>query len=132
MTFNSYLKSKRTLLIYYFLFHGIALFVNVFGIEWDVSNNKSTQSFDDFRTTHILTTKKNDFNDVQNPSSQFWPIVPFYKSEKEYNPTKNVDADLSEFKGIFYQYDISEFLAYTALIFLILYLRWENKYRIKK
>ncbi len=137
MTFTNYVKSKQSFLIFYFLLHGFALFVNIFDIEGDMSKPLAATvkgELNDYTKFHLFTTTSNfSGNDKdKKPSSQFWPIVPFRKSNRSYNPDNNTRFDFSKFNGIFFQYDASEFLAYSFLILLVLYLRWSSKQQAKK
>jgi hypothetical protein len=111
MTFGNYLKSKQQLLIVWFVIHGIALFVNYFGIKGQVNYH-----------TYILTEHAVN----QESKSYFWPFVKFvYEGHWTTGVTSN-------FVGIFYEYDFSEFLAYGILAFLIAYWRWHYKSRTTK
>lgn len=127
MTYTEYLKSKRTLLITWFIIHSFALFVNFFSIEGDISSESNRSNYKDYTTTNLFTTEHKINYSNKKPSSQFWPFVKFYDSDVSYNPYMNRKEDFSKFRGIFYQYDISEFIAYTALLFLILFFVWPNK-----
>jgi hypothetical protein len=68
--------------------------------------------------------------------NSFWPFVKFYENNSqlnEYSPNgaggpniQYYDTYIREFRGIFYKYDISEFLFYSVIIFAILFFRFEN------
>lgn len=113
MKFENYLSVKRNVLILWFAVHGFGLFVNFFGIEGKVNSRGHT-------STRIFTTTQ------RGSSSHFWPFVGIYKSNVSYNPFSNKTEDFSAFKGLFYRYDISEFIAYTMLILGILYFKWDS------
>jgi hypothetical protein len=186
MTYVDYLKSKKHFLLVWFLIHGFALFVNIFGIEGNFKSESIEKESSTFKRTykneiHLFTTKETE------SQSSFWPFVS-YSNSKSYNqyaqeqpippnygnsaiielkdttdkkaddwrPSREqVEADYykerqasmqqnyninipiyrnpigtieySYFYGIFYQYDFSEFLAYSFLIFLFLYLIYNFK-----
>lgn len=106
MTFTDYLNTKKKFLIYYFLFHSFALFVNVFLIEGKISEYTNLLTRENFSISGDTETK------------HFWPIVKYVDSFYDGS---------SYFNGIFYHYDISEFLGYSVLIFVALYFYYENK-----
>jgi hypothetical protein len=136
-TFTNYIKSKRNLLIIWFLFHGFALFVNVFDIEgYHTYNQRSTK--DDIET-HYEDSYFNLFTSsdyLTGPKSRdFWPFVKFYESTKSNGSSVNDGAYemvTTNFYGIFNQYDYSEFIAYSIIIFLVLYLQWNSRYSPSK
>lgn len=142
MSFQDYLKSKRNFLVIWFAIHAIALFVNLFNIEGDVSpqiirNQIGSTLYRNWSFVHLFTDK--DYNTTKN--EHFWPFVKFYKSDRlvDYNrdgiggpSVWEYKTDTSFFHGIFYQYDLSEFIAYSLLVFLILYFRWNLKHSNKK
>jgi hypothetical protein len=114
----TFLKSKKNFLISWFTFHLVALFVNFFGIEGGITE-----------TDNLLTTKPDFYN---RPSEHFYPFVKFAHKSQYYEPGPLYNSGPTTktntyFHGIFYQYDISEFLAYTFLIFLILYIVFQSK-----
>ena len=131
MAFTEYLNSKRNLLVFWFLFHTFALFVNYFQIEGLYSIRRyaeHVESGDD--DNYYIFTKAEDFKDSKQ---KFWPFVKFivnknevykqYGWQSKYNPI--------DFNGIFYEYDISEFIAYSLLVILVLYLKWNSKKKKK-
>ena len=146
MRFSEYLKSKTNLLVIWFLFHGIALFVNVFNIKGDVSSE--TKYIEDrtskrvFNDIYLLTVDKSMRPYNEKKSEAFWPFVNFYSNKlkgPDYsrNGYEGDKADyyitrFVEFNGIFFQYDYSEFLAYSVLLFLVLYLKWNSRYTSTK
>lgn len=133
MSFKSYLIKHKNLLIFWFLFHGFALFVNVFNIEYDLNSMNPPG----------VIEKKFVFTNSEYKSERktFWPFVmykpgPYYFTDEERNMLRD-RPDFSQwridkFNGIFFQYDISEFIFYSILIFLILYLVWETKRKSNK
>ena len=133
MTFITYLKRKRNFLIFWFLFHGFALFVNVFHIEYDLV---SSYPPDVIEKKFVFTN-----GEYQSERETFWPFVmykpgPYYFTDKERDMLKDrsdfSDWRIDKFNGIFFQYDISEFIFYSIFIFVILYIIWSIKYGKKK
>lgn len=125
--------SKRNLLLIWFLFHGFALFVNVFKIEYDL--NKVNPPW--------VIEKKFLFTNTEYNSEQktFWPFVmykpgPYYFTDEERaNLSDRQDFykwKIDKFNGIFFQYDISEFIFYSIFIFVILYIWWNMKFNKKE
>ena len=137
MIFSEYLKSKRTLLLIWFIFHGFALFVNVFKIEMDFSKNRvESEGRVTYSYFKFLSTTPGGY-DHDKLSSHFWPIVKFYEYDKQtYEeqryPYKRTEMVITSFNGIFYQYDFSEFIAYSLLPFLLLYFKWSSKTKSKE
>jgi len=116
MQYLNYLKKNINSLIFWFTFHGLALFVNYFNIEGIVFNE-----YTDFGNSYIkyhkeinlFTTKSHGY---EFTSPAFWPINLFsIKFENDYK-TETI------FPGIFFEYDISEFIAYGIIFFLISYI----------
>lgn len=142
MTFKNYLLTKKNFLIIFFLINAFALFVNIFKIEGKIEEGSNVDSERQIIKNHCtpkgysyeacsysswvyLWTAKEEGSNHENG---FWPIVKFY-SDFSYgiNPTTKIHMHNGSFNGIFYQYDISEFIAYSLLIFVILYFIWNNK-----
>lgn len=128
MKFTQYLKSKQNLLIVLVLINLVALFVNIFQIEGDISpKDIITDKYEKYAGVYLFSNSYVEHKS-DKPSSHFWPFVKFYKSKTLYNPYNNSKSVFSTFNGIFYKYDISEFIAYVFTIFLLLYIRWKSKY----
>ncbi len=137
MNFTSYLKRNKNFLIIWFLFHGFALFVNFFGIKGDVGNTKKYISN---RTAYEIINDINLFTNSsylnKNSTSSFYPFVQFYEHFKtpiDYSTSgyegSNADyyeKEFTTFNGIFYKYDISEFIFYFILILVFFYFRFES------
>jgi hypothetical protein len=126
MTFTNYLKTKRNFFIFWFLFHGFALFVNVFGstggrFEKEIIKPTFTNYGiqDELVEVPFYILTSSSIN--QNFSENFWPF-----SIEINNPSSYVYFD-----GIFYNYDYSEFIAYSILIFLFFYILWETRFNTK-
>lgn len=146
MTFVDYLKSKRNFLIIWFLIHGFALFVNVFHIQ---GNNRTVKDYIEERTAHedvndinIFTSPESHLVSAQKNTEAFWPFVEFYKHQHlgpdysttgyEGNKADKYVKDFIDFNGIFFQYDYSEFIAYSILIILIFYFIWNSRFSNSK
>jgi len=142
MNFLSYLSSKRNLIILWTLFHGIALFVNTFEIEIcsnKIESSNNTNYAPTFRRICILCNSSR--KDVAK--SEFWPFVQFYVDNLAYENEEDKRRNdvyismgkgsqiIKRFGGVFYQYDISEFIAYSILLLLILYFKWSLKSNIR-
>lgn len=127
MTFPEYLKSKQRFIIIWSSIHAFALFVNLFGIEGDISSRSDSIGRKDYTSFYLFTKERDQFSYDSKPSENFWPFVQFYKSNISYNPYAQRKEDFSSFKGIFYEYDISEFIAYSLLLLLVLYFFWTAK-----
>lgn len=125
MTFTNYLKSKTTFLVIYFLVNIFALFVNVFDIT-GYSESKGEWS----KGGGILVTGGSSIFTTgmdKDSYSNFWPFVKFFYKQENGTKLDGTQNYLSGFTGIFNSYDYSEFLAYSILIFAILYFRWNGK-----
>ncbi len=125
MTFKDYLISKKTILIIFFSFQFLALFLNVFGIEGRF-HTKSDCS--DNKVTNYFFTDNKYSDDEDKYQSNFWPFVKFF-----YHSGEEGDWCADPYMGLFRYYDYSEFLGYTAILFLTLYIFWSsNKVKPKK
>jgi len=128
MKFSDYLKSKRNFIIIWFAFHGFALFVTVFGITGGKFKHSTTHViFSDFGIREelvdepvYLLTDSDRFD--KETYSNFWPFSLEF----------NAPNDYAYFRGVFYRYDYSEFIAYAIFIFLFYYIFWEVKIKNKK
>ena len=130
MRFKIYLYSRSGLIVLYLAFHSLALFVNVFEIKGEFNIQKqifsSTGTYD--CPSYVFTKGING-----RSSSHFWPFVDFKKDADDIyvpmNGRSSVSIEKCEiFSGIFTDYDSSEFIAYTVLLFLLLYLHWNKNY----
>lgn len=117
MNYFEYLKSKSLLLVTWNTINASALFVNYFKIKGSIHINQGDIN-EKSDLINIFTTNADSY--VQR---DFWPFVEFI-NEKEYDyyGLKN-----QLFNGIFYNYDLSEFIAYTLLIFIVLFFIFESK-----
>ena len=139
MNFLDFLKYKRNLIIKFLIINVIALFVNVFHIE-GVFHTEGCDSTS--QTKHALFTKKtvtiydDPYNEETSSSSNgkmenfsksnFYPFVPFLK----HSLFNGKSYCSNSFYGIFAFYDYSEFIAYSFLLFIILYFYWDKKVRL--
>ncbi|MFD2891197.1 hypothetical protein ACFS5J_04125 [Flavobacterium chuncheonense] len=115
MNYFEFLKSKAKLIVIWFIVNGLALFVNIFEIKGRVyfkNRHGGYLSGRDNDTVNFFTT-----NTYQN---DFWPFVDFFDN------ADNLNRGFI-FRGIFLNYDISEFIAFSLLIFIILYFNFEAK-----
>ncbi len=122
MSFKQFLISKRKLLVIWFSIHTFALFINYFEID----NTIILKSYR--RETHISVFSTSSGGET----TEFWPFVDFYT---HYTWERQVWDGVSwysvtehryNFNGIFYKYDISEFIAYSIAIFLFLFFKFEQ------
>lgn len=143
MNFVNFLKTKQKFIIIWLVIHGLALFVNKFNIEAEVpsKNEKNYEVRNNgtypgnyevltYRITNILTTAPSNYYGEKGNSSFFWPFVKFYKSEKFLSAKgfqSYFENRIYTFNGIFYRYDISEFIAYNILLILVFYFLWSTK-----
>lgn len=127
MTFIEYLKTKQRFIVIWLAVHAFALFVNLFKIEGDISSRNDSSGRKDYTSFRLFTKDRGDYSYDPKPSEKFWPFVGFYKSKVGYNPYMQRKEDFSSFNGIFYQYDISEFIAYNLILLLVFYFMWSGK-----
>ncbi len=106
MSYLKYISERKNLLIIWFSFHFLALFVNIFMIQGVFSEYFN------------LLCRYPDYKD--NAASHFYPFVKIIE-------ISDISGRKTYFNGIFYLYDISEFIAYSFLIFLILYIAYQGK-----
>ncbi|MFD2552731.1 hypothetical protein ACFSQP_13025 [Bizionia sediminis] len=118
-------KKERRIIIVLMIINCFALFVNVFKMSNKSEKHESHTVFhnDLTRTRYYQNNKIYYFTDGKNNTeNSFYPFIDFntysshsdnpfeYKKEKHNSSTKI-------FRGIFPDYDYTEFLVYTALIF---------------
>ncbi len=118
MNYFEYLKTKNKFLVIWFIIHGLALFVNIFNIEGRIYSKylgPGPYGMGKSRSFNLFTAKTSSWNDG------FWPFADFLTTENDYNGFK--------FKGVFFDYGIAEFIAYSVLIFIIYYFKYESQKR---
>lgn len=106
MNFKTYLEKKSKLLVIWFTIHGSALFLNLFGIRGEIIDKPGLE-------ITLFTRGTPDTKD-------FWPFVKFYSNYSYQYSIGDINS-YNVFSGIFYDYDFSEFIAYSVIIFLVLY-----------
>lgn len=123
---NSKIKliSKRNILIVWFFIHGLAFYVNLFDIDGEYKF--SDRRFEYGRERVYIKTIKVFGGGTGYSNDDFWPFTTYtdryMTSESPYKVGgDNVPEIHFEFNGLFLQYDLSEFVAYTFLIFIFLY-----------
>jgi hypothetical protein len=130
-SFKEYLFSKRKLLIIWMLIHSFALFVNLCGIEGKLSDDIN----DSYTSEYRLFTTDLPFS---VPYKDFWPLVGIYQTVEKIKAEQVASNDILSkpeityaivkvhyLRGIFFKYDISEFIAYNFLFLIVLYLRYD-------
>jgi len=129
-------KSERRLIIILMAINTFALFVNYFQLSpkfrYKEYNSRTylTQYYDiyfftDSRPTGLLnsntkwTWENGDsaMYQARHPKN-FWPFVMFY--QKAESPSSKIQF---RFRGIFPDFDHTEFLVYTFLIFIVLFIK---------
>ena len=132
MSFIEYLNSKRNFIIIWFSFHLTALFFNVFNIQGVIQEgDRNCLNCQQIAAIHAFT---DDFE--VDKMSNFWPfsltstyVYYNYMRHDEsifYKTKSNKERKIVNFKGIFSDYDYSEFLAYNFILLLILYFKWDK------
>jgi len=138
MTFPKYLNNKRNFLILWLCFHFLALFLNFFKIEGIIQEgNRVCINCQTEASIHLFTDQyeKEDDESISN----FWPISgitttyvydggPRRKKSLFYSPEDN-ERKVVNFNGIFNDYDISEFIAYNLILLVILYFKWDKRFK---
>ena len=115
-TFFGYLKQRRNLIVIWSLVNLFALFVNKFNIDVCIYPNNDT--------VYLFT------NEPKSYENSFWPFV-HYVEKSGFTGTFDFIVISRTFNGIFFNYDISEFIFYISLIFVILYFVWNSKQKRK-
>lgn len=118
MHFINYLKERRKFLLIWFVIHAFAWFVNAYDIRGDIY---SDWGYDGSTGINLWTDGSND------KEEHFWPFVGFVDRETSYiqgygDTTR--ERHNFDFRGLFYEYDFSEFIAYSVLIFVWFYFRF--------
>lgn len=113
MKLREYLFLKRNWIIGFFLIHGFALFVNINDIEGEF-DERTCRNFVDGTDNQYLFTS---FDNVNTKTSHFWPFVDFFEDS----------SCRTVLMGIFRYYDSSEFIAYSLLFIIFIFLKWSNK-----
>ena len=122
-------KVKRRIIIIYILVNVIALFTNYFQLPIgfaenkgsDIENNIGKYKYyvftdasvrDDIRAEsglNYLNGKEKHFN--QSATSHFYPFVLFY------------DSSLERFRGLFPDYDFTEFAFYISILLIMIFIK---------
>lgn len=122
-------KNVKRFLVIWTSFHLIALFVNLAGINYntrktveEISHNSDYSvvwGCERIKKTYFLTSCST--KEFLNNTSEFWPFINFNTYESP--SSGDVVWCINIFNGIFYKYDFTEFLLYSLLPFLIIFLR---------
>jgi len=95
---KSIIEKYKTLIFVFVAVNLFALLVNVFDISISLGNG-----------SHLFT-------DTKTRDNGLWPFVPYVEDVDFYHTYGTHAHDYTEFHGIFYGYDISEFLLYIGLL----------------
>lgn len=114
------IERYKMFIFIYTLINCFALMVNVFNIDTSTSYTKLTQtsyypSLIEIHKSYILT------HHVSNESNKFWPFINFTYSDfrvtnKDYRGIPVEATSHEGFSGIFYEYDVSEFVLYIGVL----------------
>lgn len=98
----------------------IGLFFTTFRINFEFGSYYKLK-------VHLIDASASGIDDgLSKRQSNFWPFVKFYKKDSAFDPWKNKYNPLRSFNGVFYYFDFSEFLFYTAIGLLIYYLSFKR------
>jgi hypothetical protein len=101
-------KYKKFIFIYV-LVNLFALGINLVDLDFRSSSNR----FDFYYLTN--------YERLSDNLDHFWPFVKFAEFHDTFNNWGNHNHDYTNFNGIFYHYDISEFIFYIVLLFAVLF-----------
>lgn len=121
MKFLEFLKSKEKLIVIFMCINSFALFVNVFDIRGVIYQNS-----DDYNNRFIRLLQSRA--DIEEKRDSFWPFVKYIHSGSVQYVGSTPRTGFG-FCGIFNDFDYSEYLAYTILLFVVLYFVWDKKYK---
>ncbi len=137
MTFPNYLNSKRNFLIIWLCFHFFALFLNVFKIEGVIREVENCANCQTRSYLYLLTNQHEREGDES--FSNFWPISGitttyvynsgYFKQKNIFYSPEDYETKYVNFNGIFNDYDISEFIAYNLILLVILYFKWDKRFK---
>lgn len=115
-------KLEKRVIIVLMLINCFALFVNVFGMDYHTKD----EDFNPYYSGDVLTKKRTyDINyfltdNAKQKDKSFYPFIDFRDYENRiggvYNGSRNIKT-IKTFRGIFPDYDYTEFLVYSLLIF---------------
>ncbi|HOS84442.1 MAG TPA: hypothetical protein PK199_05945 [Bacteroidales bacterium] len=122
MKLNLTQNTKRFLIVYLIIVF-FAFFVNLVGWEGKIYSEEGNYKY----STRIFT-KGNDFSSKLN---HFWPISSYTDTSDDIYGNSDVGYKIvytKQFNGIFYNFDITEYIFYSLLPFIILYIKkiWES------
>lgn len=122
MKLNLTQNTKRFLIVYLIIVF-FAFFVNLVGWEGKIYSEEGNYKY----STRIFT-KDNDFSSKLN---HFWPISSYTDTSDDIYGNSDVGYKIvytKQFNGIFYNFDITEYIFYSLLPFIILYIKkiWES------
>lgn len=122
-------KREKRVIIVLMLINCFALFANFFNMDFKIVQERVEYSGEYNKYTTYITNTTYFFTDAEiDPQDFFWPILNFSVSyskgpyEKR-NSSSYYSKEYNTFRGIFSEYDYTEFLVYSALIFGIPVLR---------
>ena len=105
------IERYKKFIFIYVLINLFALGINI--IDLDIRSSTHDLEF------YYLTNNDNLSNNVQH----FWPFVNFIYRKNHFYNWANHNNDYTTFNGIFFSYDISEFIFYIAILFVFLFYR---------
>ena len=143
MLINSTFKSKvwRRILITYFLINLFALitstlFSNVSYLKENKSDSISSEELAELRSQgqstsytddiyYIFAGENENFESPYNKYEHFWPFVKFKtkKTIETWTPQRHLFSKRTTFWGIFKGYDITEFIFFCSIPFIVLLIR---------
>lgn len=133
MNYLNYLKTKSKTIVIIMIINVFAFFVNLFKIDGKIDMFEFVDYSEAGFAKHqdkifINFFTKTDFV----PENGFWPFANTFEKSRRLisNGIDDIPTDYYIFRGVFYNYDISEFIAYTILLFVVLYFKYEKKSKI--
>jgi len=124
MKLNLTQNTKRFLIVYLIIVF-FAFFVNLVGWEGKIYSEDNPYEYFTRQYYTRIFTKDNDFSSKLN---HFWPISSYTDTSDELYGIGSRRVFTKNFNGIFYNFDITEYIFYSLLPFIILYIKkiWES------
>jgi hypothetical protein len=102
------IETYKKFIFIYIVINCFALFVNIFGIEGSVNSDHDPYNA---MKINIFTSKWHT-----SYKNGFWPFISFVEDVDLFRSYGTHEYDYTKFNGIFYQYDISEFICYILIL----------------
>lgn len=125
---------KKKLIIVWLAANAIALFVNYYGIDSKIEFGKDA-NYNVGGTAKEIYLFTDSYDIDINEGSDFWPFIKFTEKKTYFAsgyPGQYKPYSSFTFRGLFPDYDYSEFIAYLIITILVVYFSKEKIFNFSK